>query len=107
ETRSNFAMKEDTLPSLERRQDLAKFYFWTAWASATERPGTSVTYTNNWPHEPLIENKPSAANIVWSLMSIVILLNVNSLNCTMPNILQPIQTKQNCVHNYKKTGHSN
>jgi len=74
ETRSNFAMKEDTLPSLERRQDLAKFYFWTAWASATERPGTSVTYTNNWPHEPLIENKPSAANIVWSLMSIVILL---------------------------------
>src|SRR3546814_9223984 len=26
-SRSNFAMKEDTLPSLERREDLAKFYF--------------------------------------------------------------------------------
>ena len=74
QTRSNFAMKEGTLPSLERRQDLAMFYLWTAWAASTERPGTSVTYTNNWPPEPLIKNTPSAANIVWSLMSIVILL---------------------------------
>src|SRR5699024_9667975 len=62
-TRANFAMKEGTLPSLERRQDLAMFYFWTAWAAGTERPETSVTYTNNWPHEPLIKNTPSAANI--------------------------------------------
>src|SRR5690625_7813831 len=50
------------------------FYLCTAWAASTERPGTSVTYTNNWPPEPLIKNTPSAANIVWSLMSIVILL---------------------------------
>src|SRR5690606_7502427 len=33
-TRSNFAMKEDTLPSASRREDLTKFYFWTAWAAA-------------------------------------------------------------------------
>ncbi|MYN11604.1 nitric-oxide reductase large subunit [Pusillimonas sp. TS35] len=73
-TRANFAMKEGTLPSLERRQDLANFYFWTAWAATTERPNSSVTYTNNWPHEPLVDNHPSTANVVWSIVSVVVLL---------------------------------
>ncbi len=30
-----------------------------------------VTYTNNWPHEPLVDNHPTAANLMWSLISIV------------------------------------
>src|SRR5690625_825695 len=73
-TRISFAMKENTLPSAERREDLSMFFFWTAWAAAAERPDSQVTYTNNWPHEPLIDSTPSAANIVWSLVSIIILL---------------------------------
>ncbi|HET8849678.1 MAG TPA: nitric-oxide reductase large subunit, partial [Marinobacter sp.] len=64
-TRENYAMKENTLPNPERRARMAEFFFWTAWAAATERPGQEVTYTNNWPHEPLINNKPTAENIVW------------------------------------------
>jgi nitric oxide reductase subunit B len=67
-------MKENTLPSAERRRQLTHFFFWTAWAAATERPGSQVTYTNNWPHEPLIANQPSSENIVWSIASVVILL---------------------------------
>lgn len=73
-SREHYAMKEDTLPSRERRVKLTHFFFWTAWAAATERPGQHVTYTNNWPHEPLIGNQPSTENIVWSIASIVILL---------------------------------
>lgn len=73
-SRVSFAMKEDTLPSAERRQQLAHFFFWTAWAAATERPGSQVTYTNNWPHEPLIGNQPSSENVVWSIASVVVLL---------------------------------
>src|SRR5690606_8096967 len=73
-TRQSFAMKENTLPSAERRADLNNFFFWTAWAAATERPGGEATYTNNWPHEPLIDNKPTAENIVWSLVSVVLLI---------------------------------
>ena len=73
-SREHFAMKENTLPSLERRVQLTRFFFWTAWAAATERPGKLVTYTNNWPHEPLIGNQPSTENIVWSIASIVVLL---------------------------------
>jgi nitric oxide reductase subunit B len=73
-SREHFAMKENTLPSAERRRQMTQFFFWTAWAAATERPDQNVTYTNNWPHEPLIGNQPSAENIVWSIASIVVLL---------------------------------
>ena len=73
-TRENYAMKENTLPSAVRRGQMTEFFFWTAWAAATERPDSDVTYTNNWPHEPLIDNKPSAENVVWSLISVVLLI---------------------------------
>ena len=73
-TRENYAMKENTLPSAQRREQLAEFFFWTAWAASTERTEGGATYTNNWPHEPLIDNKPTAENIVWSLVSIILLI---------------------------------
>ncbi len=73
-TRESYAMKEDTLPDPERRARLTEFFFWTAWAASTERPEGGSTYTNNWPHEPLIGNKPTAENIVWSIVSIILLI---------------------------------
>ena len=73
-SRESFAMKENTLPDEARREQLTHFFFWTAWAAATERDGQSATFTNNWPHEPLIDNHPTAENMVWSIVSIVVLL---------------------------------
>lgn len=73
-SRESFAMKENTLPDAARRQQLTQFFFWTAWAAATERDGQAATFTNNWPHEPLIDNNPTAENMVWSIVSIVVLL---------------------------------
>ena len=73
-SREHFAMKEDTLPDASRRQQLTQFFFWTAWAASAERPNSKVTYTNNWPHEPLIDNVPSSENVVWSIVSVVVLL---------------------------------
>lgn len=73
-SRQSFAMKEATLPGAQARTDLGHFFFWTAWAAATERPGSVATYTNNWPHEPLIDNVPTAENIMWSLISIIVLI---------------------------------
>ncbi|OZG74785.1 nitric oxide reductase large subunit [Hahella sp. CCB-MM4] len=73
-TRESYAMKENTLPSAERREDLTAFFFWTSWAASTERPGSTATYTNNWPHEPLIDNRPTAENIMWSIISVVLLI---------------------------------
>jgi len=73
-TRESYAMKEVTLPSEDRRQRMTEFFFWTAWAAATEREPGGATYTNNWPHEPLIDNRPTAENIVWSIVSVVLLI---------------------------------
>ena len=73
-TRESYAMKEGTLPDPERRERLTEFFFWTAWAAATERTEGGPTYTNNWPHEPLIGNEPTAENVIWSIVSIVLLI---------------------------------
>ncbi|NYT65985.1 nitric-oxide reductase large subunit [Alcaligenaceae bacterium] len=73
-TRDSFAMKEDTLPDAQRRDDLTKFFFWTAWAASTDRPGSIATYTNNWPPEPLIDNYPTTENVLWSLASVILLI---------------------------------
>ena len=73
-SRVSFAMKEAPLPDPEKRERLGNFFFWTAWAAATERPNLQATYTNNWPHEPLIDNKPTSENILWSIISIIILI---------------------------------
>ncbi|MET1077640.1 MAG: nitric-oxide reductase large subunit [Pseudomonas sp.] len=73
-SRKHFAMKEGTLPTAERREQLTRFFFWTAWVAATERPGETATYTNNWPHEPLIDNRPTAENLIWSIVSVVVLM---------------------------------
>src|SRR5699024_11778769 len=42
--------------------------------ASTNRPGTDATYTNNWPHEPLIDNVPTSENIMWSIASVVFLI---------------------------------
>jgi len=73
-TRESYAMKDDTLPDAKRRDDMNAFFAWTAWTAATERPGHHATYTNNWPHEPLIGNAPTAENIMWSIVSVVLLI---------------------------------
>ena len=73
-SRESFAMKNNTLPNEEARQKLTNFFFWTAWSAATNRPGETFTYTNNWPHEPLINNKPTTENYAWSFASFVFLL---------------------------------
>ena len=72
--REAYAMKENTLADADKRAKLNAFFFWSAWAAHTNRPGLEVTYTNNWPHEPLIGNGPTAENVIWSIASVVTLI---------------------------------
>ncbi len=72
--RAAYALHAPALPDADRRQAVTAFFFWTAWAAATERPGGNVTYTNNWPHEPLVDNRVTPASVMWSLISIALLL---------------------------------
>ena len=53
---------------------LAAWWWWTSWAAATLRPDDTVTYTNNWPHEPLVGNQPSSSTFIWTFVSVVLLI---------------------------------
>ena len=72
--REAYAIPDDSVPDPARRADLAAFFFWTSWATVTNRPGDTITYTNNWPPEPLVANWPTGQIVVWSVLSFVLLL---------------------------------
>ena len=73
--RDQYAMTEGALPEKTDRQALAAFFFWTSWAASTERPGeTNLSYTSNWPHEPLVGNTMTTSAAMWSMVSIILLL---------------------------------
>jgi len=69
----------DTVPTAEQRRKLADFFFWTAWAAGTDRPGLDITYTNNWPPDRSVGNTASAETFIWSLASILALFLVLGL----------------------------
>ncbi|MBZ5578404.1 MAG: nitric-oxide reductase large subunit [Acidobacteriia bacterium] len=69
-----YAIPPGSVSSPERMRDLAGFIFWTAWAAAADRPGDEVTYTHNWPHEALIGNQPTGETVIWTGVSILMLL---------------------------------
>jgi len=72
--RDDYAIPANALKTDEARQRIADFFFWTSWSCATNRPGSDITYTNNWPAEPLIDNKPTGSIILWSVFSFIVLL---------------------------------
>ena len=47
-------------PTRTELRQLTAFFGWTAWAASTERPGHNYSYTNNWPPEPRVDNRPTA-----------------------------------------------
>ena len=72
--RPEYAIPSGALTNEAKQRQLAAFFWWTAWAASTERPGSTTTYTNNWPHETLVANVPTSGAVLWSILSIVGLL---------------------------------
>ena len=64
-------IRAETIKEPQERQNLADFFFWTAWCAGTIRPGDTHTYTNNWPHDPEVGNTVSGKSLVWSAISLV------------------------------------
>lgn len=74
ELRDAYAMKTNSVASAEARHELNAFFWWSAWAAVTNRPGDTITYTNNWPPDDLVANRPTSSLIIWSVISFVMLL---------------------------------
>ena len=75
ELRGKYAMTPNALPNPADREALTGFFFWSAWAAATDRPGEKgLSYTSNWPHEPIVGNALPSSAAVWSVASIILLL---------------------------------
>jgi len=73
--RGQYAMTPDALPRAEDRKALSGFFFWSSWSASTDRPGeTGLSYTSNWPHEPLVGNTLPGSAAMWSIVSIILLL---------------------------------
>jgi len=53
---------------------VAAFFYWTSWLAGAERPNDDTTYTNNWPYDPEAGNTVSKGAILWSGVSVAVLL---------------------------------
>jgi nitric oxide reductase subunit B len=60
--------------SSESGRQLTTFFAWTAWAAVTNRIGEDYSYTANWPYDPLAGNWPLPSALVWSIVSVMLLI---------------------------------
>lgn len=67
-------IRANSVADAKDRQDLADFFWWTAWIAGTIRHGDTLTYTNNWPNDPSVGNVVSGKALVWSAITLVVFL---------------------------------
>jgi nitric oxide reductase subunit B len=71
---ADYAIPEGAQSDPTSLRRLAGFFFWTSWAASTNRPGDTISYTGNWPHEDFVDNHPSGEAVVWTGVSVIMLL---------------------------------
>ena len=72
--RDSYSIPANSLKDPERVRLLNAFFFWISWSCITERPGQAITYTNNWPADELVANKPTGSLLLWTGFSVIVLL---------------------------------
>ncbi|HNY01877.1 MAG TPA: nitric-oxide reductase large subunit [Bacteroidales bacterium] len=72
--RDAYAIPANTIKDPDRMRKMNAFFFWTAWSCTTNRPGSDVTYTHNWPSEELVGNKPTGSLVLWTGFSVIMLI---------------------------------
>ncbi|MGQ9635526.1 MAG: nitric-oxide reductase large subunit [Bryobacteraceae bacterium] len=71
---ASYSIPAGTVRDLQKMKELASFIFWTAWAAAANRPGNTISYTHNWPPDELVGNRPTGESVMWTGVSILMLL---------------------------------
>ncbi|MBL9082674.1 MAG: nitric-oxide reductase large subunit [Planctomycetales bacterium] len=74
EGKAEYAIPKGAVSDPDRQKKLSAFFFWTSWAASTNRPDAEISYTNNWPYEPLVGNRATGETVVWTGVSIIMLL---------------------------------
>ncbi len=72
--RDSYSIPLNSLKDPERVRKLNAFFFWISWSCVTERPGQSITYTNNWPADEMVGNRPTGSLLLWTGFSVMLLL---------------------------------
>ncbi|MBN2008006.1 nitric-oxide reductase large subunit [candidate division KSB1 bacterium] len=60
----------------EQGRTVTAFFAWLAWAAGTDRLDKNYTYTSNWPYDPLVGNEPLPDALIWSIVSVMLLILV-------------------------------
>ncbi|MDA8126594.1 MAG: nitric-oxide reductase large subunit [Deltaproteobacteria bacterium] len=71
---SRMGLQAKIVRSDEEGRLVASFFSWLAWAAGTQRPDKPYTYTSNWPYDPLIGNGPLPSALIWSILSVILLI---------------------------------
>ena len=72
--REAYSIPANSINDKSRMEKMNAFFFWATWATVTERPGKSFTYTNNWPADELVGNQPTGSLLLWTGFSVIVLL---------------------------------
>ena len=70
----NGGLKPNLITDPVELHQFAAFVGWAAWVSVATRPGETYSYTNNFPYDPSVGNVPTSGSILWSALSLVVLL---------------------------------
>ncbi|HEQ98517.1 MAG TPA: nitric-oxide reductase large subunit [candidate division Zixibacteria bacterium] len=60
----------------EQGHNVSSFFAWLAWAAVTLRPDLDLSYTSNWPYDPLVGNQAIPGALIWSIVSVIVLIFV-------------------------------
>ncbi|MEB0059691.1 MULTISPECIES: nitric-oxide reductase large subunit [unclassified Variovorax] len=70
----NGGLKADLITDPTELRQFTAFVTWAAWASVAARPGEVHSYTNNFPYDPSVGNVPISGALLWSAVSLLVLL---------------------------------
>jgi len=70
----DFAIQKNAQSDPVKLRQMTSFFFWTAWASAANRPNKTISYTSNFPAETLVGNTATNDTIIWTGVSVIILI---------------------------------
>lgn len=70
------ALQSGIVKTAEQGRLVSSFFAWLAWSAGTDRPDKDYTYTTNWPYDPLVGNQPVPDALIWSIVSVILLILV-------------------------------